>query len=109
MRHILVDRARARQSRKRGGEGVRVEWQSWQGAQPAKDEEMLALDEALTRLAASDPRRGRVVELRYFGGLTTEETAAALGVSVETVARDWKVARLWLQHELAVGRGPAGS
>jgi len=104
MRRILVDRARARHSDKRGGERRHVQFQDWLGAQPAKDAEMLALDEALNRLAASDPRRAKVVELRYFGGLTAEETAAALGISVETVARDWKVARLWLLHELKGNR-----
>jgi RNA polymerase sigma-70 factor, ECF subfamily len=67
---------------------------------PAKDKELLALEEALTRLSASDARKGQVVELRYFGGLTVEETAEALGMSPETVTRDWKVARLWLAREL---------
>ncbi len=64
---------------------------------------VLALDEALTRLAAHDTRRSKVVELRYFGGLTGDEVAAALGISAETVRRDWKVARLWLRHELRSG------
>ncbi len=100
MRRILVDRARARQSQKRGGHARHIEFQDWLGLQPAKDAEMLALDEALTRLSASEPRPARVVELRYFGGMTIEETAAALGVGRETVVRDWQVARLWLLHEL---------
>lgn len=105
MRRILVDRARARACDKRGGDALRVEFEAWHSAEPARDAEILALDEALTRLAAADPRRSSVVELRYFGGLTVDETAAALGVSPETVARDWKVARLWLLHEL---KGTAG-
>ncbi len=104
MRHVLVDVARARRSDKRGGEAPHIAFQEWLGQQPAKDAEILALDEALTRMAASDPRRSQVVELRYFGGLTADETAAALGISVETVARDWRVARLWLHHELAAAR-----
>jgi len=100
MRRILVDRARARDSRKRGGDVRHVPFQDWLGGQPARDTDIVALDEALTRLAGSDARRSRVVELRYFGGLTEKETAEALGISPETVKRDWKVARLWLLHEL---------
>jgi len=105
MRRILVDRARARQSQKRGGKARHVEFQDWLGRQPAKDAQMLALDEALTRLSAGEPRPAKVVELRYFGGLTIEETAAALGLGRETVVRDWQVARLWLLHELKGGSG----
>jgi RNA polymerase sigma-70 factor, ECF subfamily len=100
MRRILVDRARARATGKRGSGGERVEFEDWLVTQPAKDEEILALDEALTRLAAADARRSKVVELRYFGGFTVDETAAVLEVSPETVARDWKVARLWLLQQL---------
>ena len=100
MRRILVDRARARRSHKRGGEARPVVLQDWMGAQPADDAEVLALDEALTRLAGHDQRRSKVVELRYFGGLTVEEAAAALGISPETVRRDWNVARLWLLRAL---------
>ncbi len=103
MRRILVDRARARHSDKRGGEARHIEFQDWLGRCAAKDAEMLALDEALTRLSRAEPRPAKVVELRYFGGLTIEETAAALGVGRETVVRDWQVARLWLRHELRSG------
>jgi RNA polymerase sigma factor (TIGR02999 family) len=109
MRRILVDRARARQALKRGGDGTDVPLDDCQDAQPAKDAELLALDEALTRLAACDPRRSSVVELRYFGGLTAEETGAALGISVETVARDWRTARAWLHHQLTAGGSSAQS
>lgn len=104
MRRILVDRARARRSQKRGGDVQQVPFEDWLGAVPARDEELLAVEEAVGRLSKSDPRKGQVVELRYYGGLTVEETAEALGMSPETVLRDWKVARLWLQHELRSAR-----
>ena len=100
MRRILVDRARVRHAAKRGGASARVALEDWAAGRPATDEETLALHEALDRLAAHDERRSKVVELRYFGGLTVPETAAALGVSPETVTRDWQVARLWLLHQL---------
>jgi RNA polymerase sigma factor (TIGR02999 family) len=100
MRRILIDRARARRSKKRGGDARQVGFQDWRGAQPADDVEILAVDEALTRLSTTDPRKSKVVELRYFGGLTVEESAAVLGLSPETVRRDFKVAKLWLRHEL---------
>ena len=67
---------------------------------PGSDPDLVALDEALAQLSAADPRQGRVVELRYFGGLSVEETTAVLGVSPQTVMRDWKLAKLWLVHAL---------
>lgn len=100
MRRILVDRARARGAAKRGGEAPRVAFGEWQGAVPARDEVFLALDEALDRLKKADARMSDVVELRYFGGLSVEESAQALGVSRDTVMRDWATARLWLAYEL---------
>ncbi len=100
MRRILIDRARARRSEKRGGEVSHVRFQDWLGAKPPDDLEVLAVDEALRRLSVTDPRKSKVVELRYFGGLTVEETAAVLNLSPETVRRDFKVAKLWLRHEL---------
>jgi RNA polymerase sigma-70 factor, ECF subfamily len=104
MRRILVDRARARGSDKRGGKARHIPFEDWLRAkQPAEDSQVLALDEALGRLSLSDPRRGKVVELRYFGGLTVEETAEVLGISAETVGRDWRVARLWLRNQLRSG------
>lgn len=109
MRQILVDRARSRRADKRGGGAPRVPLEEALAAAPAKDDEILALDEALTRLAAEDPRRGRVVELRYFGGLTSEEAAAVMGVSAETVTRDWRVARRWLRQEIRASGGGAAS
>jgi RNA polymerase sigma factor (TIGR02999 family) len=100
MRRILVDRARARCSLKRGRHVRQIAFGEWLGVVPAHDEDLLALDEALGRLAKADARKGEVVELRYFAGLTVEETAEALGTSRDTVMRDWKVARLWLTREL---------
>jgi len=100
MRRILVDRARSRRADKRCRDGGPVAFGGWQGAVPARDEELLALHEALEQLGQADARKADVVQLRYFGGLTVEETAEVLGVSSETVVRDWKVARLWLRRAL---------
>src|SRR5512142_2451724 len=101
MREILVERARARHAGKRGGGALRVTFDEGLGA-PAPDSgvDLEAVDEALTRLAAIDPRQARIVELRFFGGLNVEETAAALEISAATVKRDWSVARAWLAREL---------
>jgi RNA polymerase sigma factor (TIGR02999 family) len=95
MRRVLVDHARARNAGKRGP-GGKVPLDELQIASPVKDEQMLALDEALTRLAKFSPRQSRVVELRYFAGLTETEVAGLLGVSRKTVNRDWELARSWL-------------
>jgi RNA polymerase sigma-70 factor, ECF subfamily len=100
MRQILVDAARARGAAKRGGGAVRVPLGDWLAASPPPDLDLLALDEALTQLAAEDPRQGRVVELRYFGGLGVEETAEILDVSPQTLMRDWSAAKLWLVRAL---------
>ena len=99
MRRILVDLARARQYQKRGGGAVRVSFTDVLAVRD-KSQDLVALDEALSALARLDERRSRVVELRFFGGLTVEETAAVLRVSPETVMRDWKLARTWLRREL---------
>lgn len=100
MRRILVDHARARRTAKRGSGAVRVPLDAVASlTRPAEEErlyDLLALDQALTCLAASDPRKGRIVELRYFGGLTVEETAAVLSVSAPTVALESRLARAWL-------------
>ena len=103
MRRILVDLARARAFQKRGGRRhhVTLDEQLAVTAPPSFD--VLALDEALNRLADFDERRSRVIELRVFGGLTIEETAAALDVSSDTVTRDWKLAKAWLGRELTRG------
>ena len=98
MRRILVDHARSRASLKRGAGQVCLELQ--EGRAAAKSTNVLELDDALNRLAALDPRKSQVVELRFFGGLSEVETAAALGVSEETVQRDWRMARTWLYREL---------
>lgn len=105
MRRLLVDHARARTYQKRGGGAVQVTLDEALvvTSEPAQDIE--ALDEALSRLAQFDERKSRVVELRFFGGLTVEETAAVLGVSPDTTHRDWRLAKAWLQAELR-GRTP---
>jgi len=101
MRHILVDRARARRCAKRGGglEQVPLDDAMAIAAEPTAD--LVAIDEALQALSVLDPRKGRVVELRFYGGLNVEETAAVLGISPESVQRDWRLARLWLLRELS--------
>ena len=109
MRRVLIDHARKQKAAKRGGE---------QAALPLEDspeflsavltkersEELIGLDEALTRLQELDPRQSQVVELRFFGGLTVEETAEVLGISPKTVKRDWAVARAWLHGEMSKDR-----
>jgi len=103
MRRVLVDAARAQRSQKRGG-GVLPVSLSDARRHPEKGEDVVALDEALHALAEVDERKSRVVELRFFGGLSVAETAAALTVSPETVMRDWKLARAWLRRELGGAR-----
>jgi RNA polymerase sigma factor (TIGR02999 family) len=100
MRHVLVDHARTQRAAKRGGE-VRIE-QLDEGADfgDARTAETIALDDALTSLEAQYPRQAEVVELRYFGGFSVEETAATLKLSPETVARDWRFAKAFLRSEL---------
>ena len=100
MRSVLVDYARRRGALKRGGAHERVPLEHVVDLFEENGGELLALDEALTRLAEMDPELGRVVELRFFGGLSVEETARATGRSEATIVREWRVARLWLQREL---------
>lgn len=100
MRHILVDHARAKHAGKRGGWQERVSLADDVATTSAQSGQVLALDEALKSLADLDRRKSDVVELKYFGGLTNEETAEALQISVETVKRDWRFARTWLLREL---------
>ncbi len=101
MRRILVDLARARAVQKRGGKRHRITLDERLAVAAPPSLDVLALDEALSRLADLDVRRSQVTELRIFGGLTIEETAAALDVSTDTVTRDWKLAKAWLGRELA--------
>ena len=100
MRRVLVDLARARGAGKRGGEAIRVTLDDATIGTAAPDLDVIRLDDALEALAALDERKSRVVELRFFGGLTADETAVALQVSSKTVLRDWEFARAWLQREL---------
>lgn len=105
MRHILIDYARSRRAEKRGGAQIRVpltdDLAAVDGAAGDGGVDLISLDEALTRLAERDERMGRVVECRFFGGMTAEETAEALGVSLRTVERDWTRAKAYLYQELA--------
>ncbi len=101
MRRVLVDHARSRQSLKRGGpEARKVSLDEGATLADERAAETLALDEALTSLARLDPRKSRIVELRYFGGLEIEETAQVIGISPATVKREWSSARLWLHREI---------
>ncbi len=100
IRRVLVDAARARAARKRGGDVRHVPLPEGLALPAGNGTDLVALDDALKALADFDPRKEKVVELRYFGGLSVEETAAVVGVSPETVMRDWKTARLWLLREL---------
>jgi RNA polymerase sigma factor (TIGR02999 family) len=103
MRRILVDSARARGNQKRGGGTPKVSLD--EALQVSKEPgcDLVVLDDALKTLGAMDPRKAQVVEMRFFGGLTIEESAAALQVSVDTVMRDWRVAKVWLLRELSRG------
>lgn len=100
MRRILVDHARARMSQKRGGGDVRVTFDEGLVVSDESTQDFVRLDDALAALATFDERKSRVVELRFFGGLTVEETAAVLNISIDTVMRDWRLAKAWLQHEM---------
>jgi RNA polymerase sigma-70 factor, ECF subfamily len=101
MRQVLVDLARERGSRKRGGAARQVSLDEALAVGEQRDEGLLALDEALDALAEIDPRKSRMVELRFFGGLSVEETAEALDISVETIHRDWRLAKSWLLRRLS--------
>jgi RNA polymerase sigma factor (TIGR02999 family) len=105
MKRVLIDSARARRSRKRGGDFVRVTLDDANLLSPGSFVDLLAVDEAVQQLAAVSPRQARIIELRFWGGFTIEQTAEALGVSTDTVKRDWSSARLWLKRALR----PAGN
>ena len=101
MRRVLVDFARSRERRKRGGNPVRLSLDHVANLGTQHDAALLALDDALTALAADDPRKCQVVEMKFFGGLSTDEIAQSLNVSPDTVLRDWKLAKLWLLREMS--------
>jgi RNA polymerase sigma factor (TIGR02999 family) len=101
MRHILLDRARRRIAAKRGGTAERVNLDELPDLSGNRARELIALEDALNALAKNDPRKARVVELRFFGGLSVDETAEVLSISPETVMRDWKFARSWLHAQLS--------
>jgi RNA polymerase sigma factor (TIGR02999 family) len=100
MRRILVDHARGRKYAKRGGDAHRISFDEALVVSPERGSDLVALDEALSKLTSIDPRKGKVVELRFFGGLSVEETAEALEISGVTVMREWKMAKAWLYNSL---------
>jgi RNA polymerase sigma factor (TIGR02999 family) len=104
MRRILIDHARARRYQKRGGGAVTVTLDGDIAVPSEPGRDLVALDDALATLAQVDERKSRVVELRFFGGMTVEEAATVLNVSVDTIMRDWKLAKAWLLRELGGGR-----
>jgi RNA polymerase sigma factor (TIGR02999 family) len=100
MRHILVDHARQRLTRKRGGDAHRVALDAELAPAQKIEVDLVALDDALAKLGSLDPQQGRIIELRFFGGLSIEETAVVVGVSPATIKREWATARAWLQREM---------
>ena len=100
MRRILVDHARSKHNARHGGGAVRVDFDEELVVSRRIDPALVRMDDALTQLAAFDPRKARIVEMRYFGGLTAEDMASVLGVSPQTVNRDWTLARSWLAREM---------
>jgi|ERR1035438_2792828 RNA polymerase sigma factor (TIGR02999 family) len=112
MRRLLIDHARSRRAEKRGGMRVKVEWDETVVVSEQHCEEWIAVDEALNRLSERDPRLSRIVELRFFAGLTEEEIGEVLGISARTVKREWRVAKAWLRAEFSSVKsddnGPVG-
>lgn len=102
MRRILVDYARSRNFAKRGGGAIKLSFEEGSFVSDERSEEVVALHEAMERLAQIDPRQAQIVELKFFGGLSNEETAAVLSVSPGTVARDWTMAKAWLRREISI-------
>ncbi|MDQ3257926.1 MAG: ECF-type sigma factor [Acidobacteriota bacterium] len=105
MRRILIERARRRRAGKRGSNPQQVSLEDVSDVAGERAADLVALDDALHALAAIDPRKSQLVELRYFGGLTIEETAEVLGVSTPTVERDWRTAKIWLHREISTTKG----
>ena len=106
MRRILVDSARTRGASKRGGSSEKISFVEGYFAAPGRDRQVIALDDALEMLAKEDPRKARAVELRFFGGLSMEEAAEVMGISVQTVRRDWNFARVWLARAMQPEQSP---
>jgi RNA polymerase sigma-70 factor, ECF subfamily len=106
MRRILIDHARKQIAEKRGGEGEKISLEEIDVASINPDQNLIALDEALSELEKVDPQQSRIIELRYFGGLTVEETAEVLQISPRTVAREWAMARAWLYRNLTGEKSP---
>jgi RNA polymerase sigma-70 factor, ECF subfamily len=104
MRRILVDHARANRARKRGGGAAKITFDEALAVSDEPRQDFVALDDALEALSKFDERKSRVVELRFFGGLTVEETASVVQVSPDTVMRDWQLAKVWLRREMRAGR-----
>lgn len=107
MRRVLVDYARARNAEHRGGKLERVELQDHLAISPGKLEQVALIDDALSRLEQQNPRQAKVVELRYFGGLSMEQIGAALGIAERSAKRDWSLARIWLYEQLNPAGRPA--
>ena len=107
MRRILVDHARARSAAKRPRAALQMALDERMGASPPRSCDLLLLDQALAELSAFDPRQARIVELRYFGGLSEEEVGAVLAVSRSTVTREWQTARAWLYRRMTIGKSGA--
>jgi RNA polymerase sigma factor (TIGR02999 family) len=108
IRRILVDQARRRRAEKRGAGLTRVTLQNWHEITAGPDVDIIELDVALNQLAAIDPQQGRIVDLRFFCGMSVEETAGAIGISEATVKRDWAMAKAWLYRRLTAGEGGEG-
>jgi RNA polymerase sigma factor (TIGR02999 family) len=106
MRHILVDHARNRMAVKRGAGAPRLALDTRRAIPQKREVDLVALDEALTRLATLDAQQSRLIELRFFGGLSIEETSVVLGISPATVKREWATARAWLQREMKRKEAP---
>src|SRR5262245_51524445 len=101
MRRVLVDEARRRQAQRHGADAVHVSLANAEGIAHEKGADLVALDDALSELATFDERQSKIVELRFFGGLSLEETGAALNISPRTVQREWRLAQAWLYRELS--------
>ncbi len=109
MRRILVDHARAKGNAKRGGGGIRIDFNEALAVSNQSDPALVRMDDALTQLATFDPRKARIVEMRYFGGLNANDIASVLGVSPQTINRDWSLAKSWLAREMRNGEPDVAS